>query len=368
MSDQGAGVQADVTGAAGAGAVTVVNDDDAMGAAFDRIMTNNGSDRGDGGRFVSPNGQGSDTSSAATGDDGAGADAGAAAATANLAAPAPAHLPQGIKAIWGKLDATDQAEFGKFVKEQDSKFGDVGAQLREMKPFHDEFSNAMRTYPEWKNVPPAELARAAIQLAAVQAEMDRGPESAVKTILEIAQTYKVLPALAQVFAADGEGVANGAGQGNSGQIIAGLEAKIAKLEAKLGNPDTIRTEVSKMKAEMDATDAFAAFIKDKEHIDSVLPDLPRFVDMVLEKSKGQRRPYADVLADAYDMAINANPEIRAKVRASEARATAANPDPKRTEAARKAASINVRPNANGKEKAMTEDEAFAAAYERATAH
>ena len=222
MSDQGAGVQTDVNGAAGAGPVTVVNDDDAMGAAFDRVMTNNGSDRGDGGRFVSPNGQGSDTPGAEGGDDGAGADGGAAVAA--TVAPAPAHLPQGIKSIWGKLDATDQAEFGKFVKEQDSKFGDVGAQLREMKPFHDEFSNAMKAYPEWKSIPPAELAKGAMQLAAIQAEMNRGPENAVKSILEIAQTYNVLPALAQVFAVDGEGAANG-GQANSGQIIAGLEAQ-----------------------------------------------------------------------------------------------------------------------------------------------
>ena len=31
--------------------------DDAIGAAYDRLVTNNGSDRGDGGQFKSPNGE-----------------------------------------------------------------------------------------------------------------------------------------------------------------------------------------------------------------------------------------------------------------------------------------------------------------------
>jgi hypothetical protein len=366
MSDQGTQLNGGSGVDPGAGAA-VVSDDDVLGAAFDKIMVTNGADRGAGGKFVSssPSGVG-DEGNAGAGDAGADA-AGDAAPTASTAAsstPAPAHLPQNIKAIWGKLDAADRGELGRFVASQDAKFGEIGGQFREVKPFHDEFVNAMRAYPEWKGVAPAELAKGAVRLAAIQADMDRGPESAVKTLLEIANTYKVMPLLAQVFGGDGKQLP--AGQNNS--TVAALEAKIARLEAQVGNPESIRMEISKTMAEKDATAAFSAFAENKEHLEAVLESLPTYVDMVLEKSKGQQRPHADVLADAYDMAINANPEIRAKVRAAEAQATAAKPDPKRTDDARKAASINVKPNAIGKPAEMTEDQAFAAAYERATAH
>ena len=74
-----------------------------------------------------------------------------------------------------------------------------------------------------------------------------------------------------------------------------------------------------------------------------------------------------VLQKAYDMAINANPDVRAKVRAAEAKATAATPDPKKAAAVRNAVSINVKSSNSGKERPMTEEEAMASAYDRAMA-
>jgi hypothetical protein len=94
--------------------------------------------------------------------------------------------------------------------------------------------------------------------------------------------------------------------------------------------------------------------------------MPLYIKQVLEKGLAQGPN--GILQKAYDMAINANPDIRAKVRAAEAKATAGNPDPKRAAAVRNAVSINVKSSNSGKERIMTEEEAMASAYDRIMAH
>ena len=98
-------------------------------------MLEHGADRGEGGKFVSPN---------------APEDGKAASETAETAkdetkpvetptVAAPAHLPQAIKAHWDKYGAEAQAAIAAHQTEMDRKFGEVGKQLGQMKPFHDEF-------------------------------------------------------------------------------------------------------------------------------------------------------------------------------------------------------------------------------------
>ena len=94
--------------------------------------------------------------------------------------------------------------------------------------------------------------------------------------------------------------------------------------------------------------------------------MPLYIRHVMERGLAEG-PKA-ILQKAYDMAINANPDVRAKVRAAEAKATAGNPDPKKAAAVRNAVSINVKSSTTGKERAVTEEEAMASAYDRAMAN
>ncbi len=64
------------------------------------------------------------------------------------------------------------------------------------------------------------------------------------------------------------------------------------------------------------------------------------------------------------MAVNAIPEVRAKVQATEKIEVANQPDSKRSEAARKAASINVKSKGSGKQSYSTDEEAMAAIYDK----
>lgn len=324
--------------------------DDAVGAAYDRMMTNNGSDRGDDGKFVSPNGQ----EASAGGADEAGAGAPAVTPPA-VETPAPAHLPQSIKSLWPAMSEDARKAWSAHVTDTDRKFGEQGKVLGQMKPFHDEFVAAMEQYPEWRGLPPAQLAQGAIRLAAVEREFSKNP---VGVIMDLAKRSGSLEKLAQVFNGNAQ-------QGDQGHHVARLERELETLRSQLGkaaDPDTIRGEINRTMLAKDAEKLTSDFAAGKEHWAEVEAELPDFIRMVL--AKGGERPMSDVLSDAYDMAINANPAVRAKIRAAEAKATAAQTDPKRTEAARKAASMNVKPTANGKDRPGTEEEAMGAAYDR----
>jgi hypothetical protein len=339
------------------------SEDAVLAATFDRLVTNNGADRGEGGKFTTPDGKEAPVGGEAE----AGGEQGVDRAPPSPAAtPAPAHLPQNIKGLWDGMSEDARKAWAAHVTETDRKFGEQGKVLGQIKPFHDEFAAAMSKFPEFKSLTPTEMAAGAVRLAGVQLAMNKNP---VGTILEVAKQFNVMDKLAQVFGGQGKPAA----PGDQGQLVASLERKIAGLEAELkasSNPEKLRETVSatidqKMKWN-EAASAFAEWSKDLPHYADVEATLPTFVKMVIEQ-KGLARPPKEILAEAYDMAINANPEVRAKVRAAEATATAANQDPKRAEAAKKAASINVKPSATGKERVLTEDEILAATYDRVRA-
>jgi hypothetical protein len=296
--------------------------------------------------------------------------------------PAPAHLPAGMKALWDRLQETDRAEFGKFVKDNDTRFGDLGKQISAVKPFADEFATAMQQFPELNGMSPVELAQGAIRLVAVQQDLKRDP---LGTVLKIAKSAGILNQLGAVFVSgDGAKPADGqpatAQPQNPAQLIAQLERKISDLSARLEtstSPEKVREVITATTSERDAEASLKNFLdkiageyggQGAAIYQEVEKSIPVFLAMVME-AKGRNRPHGDILADAFDKAINANPEVRARIRAAEAKATdARKTNPQHAEAARRATSVNVNANPTGKERAKTEDEVFGAAYDRAMAH
>jgi TolA-binding protein len=338
----------------GATAPETVTEDTAMGAVWDRANVQNGSDRGEGGKFVSP--------AAAEGAQGGSspekAEEGAADAQPSpvVGVAAPAHLPQSIKQHWDKYGPEAQAAIATHTAEMDRKFGEIGKQYGAVKPIADKIMGAAQQYDAFKGMSPDQIAEGAISLAGVQAALLKSPESAVSMLMDVAKSYNVLPQLARAF-----------GQQGDSQVVTALEQKISTLESKLeksGNPDTLRELISAVLAEKSTETTVIDFAKGKDHWAEVEANIPTFINVLLEDPASAGKSSQEILDAAYDMAINALPSVRAKVRASEAKATAAGPDPKRTEAAKKAASINVPSNGVGKERQLTEDEAYGAAYDR----
>lgn len=337
---------------------TAVSEDDAMGEVFDRLSGDGIQKRGENGQFKAKDGAGGQAS--LEGEEGAEV---APGSTAEQVTSAPAHMPQSIKDQWATLTPDAQKAFSEYQKDIDRKFGEVGRYLGENKPVIDRLATARQQMPElFEGMSPEQLAQGALELGAVQVNLNRDP---IGTILQIAQSYGVLGHLTQALSGQ---------QPNADQQLQyGLQREVASLRGQLqslGDPQAINKHIEASLAQRDAERIIEEFAKSKPLYADVEASLPTFIDLAMKSKPGAS--LSEVIGAAYDMAVNAIPEVREKVKASEAsaaaRATVAAPDPKRTEAARRAASINVKSTSNGKERPMTEDEAMASVYDRLMAN
>jgi hypothetical protein len=319
-------------------------DEDALGAIYDRLMSEQ--ERGPDGKFVSADKE----AGAEPAKDSPGSEAGAEEQTAETPAEviaAPAHLPQSIKGQWEKMPTEARDAIAQWTAEQDRKFGEQGRALAQYKPIQDTLGEFKEYFDGTKGkYQPAEAVRYLFNL---QRQMDSKP---LDTLLEIADTYGLRQHLTQPT--DG-----------TREIIA-LRQTISELRTELARnatPERIEDTVSSVLEKRQVSEAIERFAKEQPFYAEVEKDLPDFISIA--RSKMPDASPLSVLERAYHMAVNANDEVRAKKEAAEAKAKAAkSADPKRTEAAKRAASINVTSAGTGKQTFKSEEEAMSAAYDR----
>ena len=343
-----------------------VNEDAAMGEAWDKYQEIEASDevegqlRGDDGRFVAAlapvEGEKAHESSL-EGEEGAGDIV--EGSTATPVSSAPEHLPQALKAEWENMSEVARNEVAKFSTESDRKFGELGNKYRDVKPIADRLSHAVENSPEFAGMTPDQLAQGAVELAAVQTRLTKAP---VETIIEIMQHYGVMQEVSQLLT----------GQQLTPEIQNGVtqERGMAELRQQIASsqitPEQISQQVSDTLEQRETDTTVNGFIESKPLYSDVEAVMPEFVSMA--RNQQPDAPIIDVLEAAYDMAINAIPSVREKIRASEAAtATATDNNLKRTESAKRAASINVKSASSGKGRTLTEDEVLGSTYDNAMA-
>lgn len=345
----------------------VISEDDALGAIFDKL-TAEGVEvddgpkeqlRGPDGKFVSPN---AERDEAAKGE---GAGENAVSSTVTAAAPAPAHLPQAIKADWDKIPQTARNAIVAHQTEVDRKLGEMGGELGRMKPLREGLQSVIEKWPEYfQNATPEQVAKGAADLAVIQSRLERGDlNSKIQTYIEIGKTYGLLGPVSQILA--GQQLPDNANEANT------LRNEIAQLKqqlAQIGDPNAIEEKINQAFSAKEKETQDAAFVNSlaagKQFFAEVQDDLPFYITKA-KSQLGEAATAQAVFDRAYDMAINADPILRAKAAAPGK--TAANVDPKRKEAAEKATAINVTSSSHGKDRALSEDDALARAYDRATA-
>lgn len=334
------------------------NEDDALGAAFDRLVTNNGSDRAQDGKFASPTKDKTASAEQASSGGEEGAGAGEAVPADADATPAPANW-NGLEDAWKAIPAEQREKVKAHFDDLHRRMSDQGRQLASVKPIADHISQATKAIPLFQGMSPDQVSQKALELAAIAVDLKRDP---VNTLIEVARNTGQLAALQAKLS----GQAMPEGQ----KIISDLQAQIAGLERKLAqaaDPSQIETHVSRVfegRAAQEAVNQFASDPANSFFAD-VEPHLPDFIP-IARKLAGEGASVKDVLKSAYDMAINAHPEIRTKAQAA-AKNAAAEADAKRREDAKKAASVNVKSTSTGRERELTELEALNSAYDRAMA-
>lgn len=347
---------------------TTVSEDDALGAVWDKSQEAKEApeqtverERGPDGKFVAKakEGEGEQPASREGEDGAAEAETGS---TAEAGTAAPAHLPQAIKASWEKIPEEARTAIASHQQEMDRKFSEVGRQLSAVKPIADRFAQVQQNHPEFQGMTSEQMAEGAIQLAAVQTKLERGsPEDRTDMILQIAQRYGVLGHIA--------GKLSGQEPDQNSQVTF-LEQKIANLEQQLSkspqiDEQTIEDRISQAMEARTVQTEVETFAQKADFWADVEDVMPGYIQLV--RGRNPEIGISQALELAYDMAINADPTVRQKVRELEAKATTQQPDTKRVDAAKKAASINVKTTVNGSGREMSEDDALAMAFDRAAA-
>lgn len=333
-------------------------DDTALEAIWNKNERDNGAER-DNGRFVSSSAA-ADAGSPKGGDGGEPSGDGLTPGAGSVPLPENWKGLQGadvVKGAWEKTPAEIRAFVAAREQELQGRLSDHGRQLSTVKPIQEVIDRHAHYFDPQKGRKLADgsvvtPAKAIDFLFNAQANLDRAP---VESIMAIIDSYGVRDKIAAAF---GHTVQQG--ESELRQEIAGLKT----LLANVGNPanidDRINQKLQERVDQQSAADELSRLSADKP-LYSEIPE----VDMV-EAIHKARRKLGDaaskeaVFGLAYDMAVNADPDLRAKAAAAKPAAT----NDAKVEGARRAAAVNIPSTASGKGRALTEDEELAAVYER----
>jgi hypothetical protein len=314
---------------------------------WDKAFVTNGADRGADGKFTSTN-----TESAAAAEDPTSLE-GEKGEGQPGSTPADVPLPpnwQGKEDIWTAIPAEQRAAIAAHQQELHGRMSELGRKVATYQPLEEaaaefaEYFNGNLRGSDGQPINPADGVR---YLANIQRAMDRDPFS---TLISIADTYGLREQLAQAFGGQVQAVAPDA------KVllneIAGLKQTISGMQ----DPANIEQVIERR----ELFGELSRFASTKPLYAQVENDLPFYIHKA-KAQLGQDAGRAAVLDKAYDLAVQADPALRAQ---SEAAQRAAKPDAAKAEAAKRAIGVNVTSTSTGKAKAPSLDDELSAIWDR----
>lgn len=269
-------------------------------------------------------------------------------------AKAPTDLPGGIKAAWDSFSKEVQESIVASQRDMAQKLSDQGRMVQGLSPIRDVLVTAAKEMPHLANMRPEQVASEIFSLAKISQEFQSKP---VETLLGLAKKHGMEQALREALT-DGT-----VSQASSTNVA--LQNEVMDLRqqlARVSSPDYFRERFSSVSREYETNNEVKNFADTAEHWAEVESILPNYIPLV-QAEMGDGASAKDVLSAAYELAVQRKlPGAKAKLQAADEAVIAI--DPKRTEAAIKAKSVNVQGTINGKGRALTEDQALAAAYDR----
>jgi hypothetical protein len=314
--------------------VAPANLDDVLSNIYDREVTQNGSDRGDDGKFVSPNPETPESPAAeeasVQSEPGEGEEQTQESQTLT---PAEVPLPSSWRDkadAWAKVPADVKPWLAEHDARTNQTLSEQGRTIATLRPVQDvikanEHLFNGRTKPDGSRVS-AHEAIAFLFDAQAQA-------LGVKD-------YKPQPTQAQ-----------------QPQISPDLLKRIVA--------DTFEEKFSEKSTIDGNTKLYNDFAAKNPLVSEIATeDLLQFIEIAKTKVSDTAAPSA-VLEKAYDMAVHADPSLRAKVAAA-AKAAAATPqNPQRAEDAKRANAVNLKSTSTGKVKPPSLDDVLSQTYDRA---
>jgi hypothetical protein len=332
---------------------TPISDDSELGAIWDRLERDNGAARGEGGKFTSPN----QTGEEAAPDPLEGGEGGEAIDAVEPSTPAVEEVPlpsnwRGLEETWAKIPADIRPAIKAHEDKLHQTLSQQGQALSAYKPVAEVFGEYQEYFNGQRgNYKPDEAVRF---LFGLQRGMDENPE---QTIMQIIDTYELRPKLAAMFGGEG-------GQAPENALL----SKIDQLEAtiqRMSDPSKIDQRIAeRLRQEKELSTVEETISRTTKEMplysDINEQDLVYFINKSWDKL-GSTATQEAVLKSAYDMAINADPDLRAKAAALKG---AAVQDPAKVAAAKRANETNIRSTPSGKTRSLTEDEELAMVWEK----
>lgn len=351
---------------------TEITEDDALSAAWDKLHAEGGEEGDPDEDAVSASEGGEDTPSGEDGgEDGEDGEGGSEDGSeveegdpddkgdpdeGDQPAEAPSELPQAVRDAWKDIPEGARDAVLSAHREMGRKLAEQGRLVSAVKPVQEVLAKALNELPELAAKTPQEAAQVTFGMAKLAASMKQNP---VATVMGAVQHYGIADQVRQALGLQPQGRQPSQGEFALRQEIASLKQQLQRA----ADPELIERKITETMTVREAQRAVDEFAAGKEFWNEIEPNFAQFAKLAREKKPNAS--LKDVLETAYDMAVNADPEIRAKVKASAEKARARQPDPKKTERQNKAKNANLPSGRPGRKSApRSEDEALAEAYDR----
>ena len=257
----------------------------------------------------------------------------------------PKHLPRGVKEHWNDIPEAAREDFVKAQREMGDRLAEQGRQMQGIAPIRDALVEIVKETPELANMKPEQVIS---EIQTFRKEV-LGPfqQNPVQTILKVAQEQGFADQLAAAL--------QGQAPSQEANTIRQLTQTVQGLQKQLqqvASPEYVQQHVERYTSQTTAAQAVEKFASEAEHWADVEDTMPAAISYVQSRNPGL--PMTDILAKAYDLEVQAIGKASPKP-AAEAPAPV---DPKDTEKALKAKSVNVSSRSSGKPKPLTEDQAL----------
>lgn len=325
-------------------------------AIWNRDNVTNGADRGDGGKFVSANGEATTEVEPEQADP--------VTAPASLegetgeeqpgSTPAEVPLPPnwaGKEEVWAAIPAEHRTAIAQHQQELHGRLSDMGRQVSTYKPLQEaasefaEYFNGNLRGSDGQPINPADGIR---YLANIQRSMDSKP---LETLLSIADTYNLREELAKAFGGQVQTVPQ------ETKILLNEIAELKRALQGRNGPAEIEQVIEQRELKSEARRLQESEPLYKE----IKPERWEFFVKEGLQTLGEGASVEAVFKYAVNAAVEADPALRAKTQAAKA---AVNGNAQKAEAAKRATGVNVTSTSSGKARQPSLEDELAAVWDK----
>lgn len=321
-----------------------------MEALYDKLASGGISDEGE-----VPQEEAAEPQEAEAVSDTAGAEEDAAAEAEPEPVETPSDLPASLKDKWAEIPESAREAVLADRRAMAGKMADLGRVATVARPVYDVILEAAKEIPTMQGMTPQAIAQDVFKMAKIQGQLAADP---VRTLLGVAQQYGALDGMRQALAGQAP-TAQGADAVAMAREINSLRQQLASV----ADPQAIEQRIEQTLTARETGRIVEEYAAQKPFWGDVEGVMPQFI--AIAQQSGRLTSPKDILDAAYDMAVYANPDLRAKATAPAP--AQAQPDQKLAEAQKKALSVNVTSKSAGKSREMTTAERMSDLYDKLVA-